>query len=79
MNNLDKLWIGLIVLSAIPAYFWMLGAMPLAADEGVRSTVALEMILSDNYVVPTLFGEFYYRKPPLYNWLIIAFFKCFGS
>lgn len=60
-------------------YFFNLGLFPLTADEGIRSTVALEMMLSDNYVVPTIGGDFYYRKTPLYNWLIAACFAATGS
>ena len=53
--------------------------MPLFGDEAIRGTVAFEMIKSDNYIVPTIWGDFYYRKPPLYNWLIVAAFEATGS
>lgn len=56
------------------AHLWNLGLMPLIADEPIRATVTLEMMLSGNYAVPTVFGDFYYKKPPLYNWLIALFF-----
>ncbi len=41
--------------------------------------MALEMILSGQYMAPTLNGEFYYEKPPLFNWILIGSFKLFGS
>jgi 4-amino-4-deoxy-L-arabinose transferase-like glycosyltransferase len=66
-----------MMLSMI-AFLINLGLMPLYVDESIRSTVALEMMLSDNYVVPTLWGEFYYRKPPFHNWIITGFFRVFG-
>lgn len=68
-----------VFILILAAYAQRMGALPLFADEPTRSVVALEMILSDNYWVPTINGEFYYRKPPLYNWIIILFYKLFGS
>ena len=41
-----------------------------ATDEAIRSLVALEMKLSGNLITPTLHGEYYYNKPPLYNWIL---------
>jgi 4-amino-4-deoxy-L-arabinose transferase-like glycosyltransferase len=71
----DKLIILLSLLLLIPALFINLGFLPLLADEGIRALVAIEMIISDNYIVPTINGEFYYNKPPVYNWIIILFYK----
>lgn len=64
-----------------PAFLINLGLVPLSfvPDEAIRGLVALEMMISDNYIVPTLNGEFYYNKPPLFNWIIIAFFKLNGD
>ncbi len=69
------------VLMLIPALFWHLGflAINFPTDEPTRSIVALEMILSGNYIVPTINGEFYYNKPPLYNWIIILYYKIAGN
>jgi 4-amino-4-deoxy-L-arabinose transferase-like glycosyltransferase len=52
---------------------------PFIGDEAIRSLVAMEMMLSGNYFVPTLTGDFYFSKPPLYNWILILFFKLSGS
>lgn len=73
-------WIilGLTLLTII-AHFVNLGLMPLNADEALRASVAFEMMERENYIVPTIWGEFYYRKPPFYNWVIIGFFQVFGS
>ena len=53
--------------------------LPLFADEPTRALVAIEMMFSDNYWVPTIQGEFYYNKPPLYNWIIAGLFTVTGS
>ena len=67
------------LLLLIAAYFGNLGARPLWADEGTRAVVALEMLLSGNYWVPTINGELYFNKPPFYNWIILWLFKLTGS
>ena len=56
-----------------------LGYLPLLFEEPRRALVSLEMILSGNYVIPRINGFEYYNKPPLYNWILIAFFKLFGT
>ncbi|WP_207535543.1 ArnT family glycosyltransferase [Desertivirga arenae] len=68
-----------LIILAIPAFFINLGLLPLFADEPTRANVALEMILSKNYSVPTVGGEYYYNKPPLYNWLLAALYLISGS
>lgn len=69
------------VLMLFPALFWHLGFLPInfPTDEPTRAVVAMEMIVSGNYITPTINGEFYYNKPPLYNWIIIAFYKMAGN
>jgi 4-amino-4-deoxy-L-arabinose transferase-like glycosyltransferase len=39
-------------------------------EEPRRAIVAQEMLLSGDYVGPTVFQRPYFRKPPLHNWLI---------
>ena len=63
----------------LPALLINLGLLAFIDDEAIRALVALEMILSGNYITPTLHGEYYYNKPPLFNWILIVFFKLFGS
>ena len=74
-------------------FYWLAGLMLLPAllidlgnanlfvgvDEATRALVALEMLLSDNFITPTLNGDLYYNKPPLYNWILAAFFWLSGS
>ena len=63
------------------SYLSHLGSLPIEVrtDEGRRALVSTEMILSGNYLTPTLNGELFLNKPPLYNWLMIASMKLGGS
>jgi len=55
-----------------------LGYQPLYQEEPRRALIALEMMYNDNYIAPTEFGEFYYKKPPVWNWVIIGAYNLFG-
>ena len=68
-----------ILILVIPALFINLGLLPLILDEATRANVALEMMYSGNYIVPTINGEFYYNKPPLFNWIQILFVRLTDS
>lgn len=74
----DRTLFILLLLLAIPAFTLNLGLIPFIGDEGIRSLVALEMHLSGDYLVPTMNGETYLNKPPLYNWIILGFSRMFG-
>ncbi len=61
----------MVILLLLPfALFVNLGLLPLLSDEPTRAIVTLEMILSGNYITPTINGDFYYNKPPLFNWIL---------
>jgi 4-amino-4-deoxy-L-arabinose transferase-like glycosyltransferase len=80
--DIKKQEIFLIILSfllIVISLFVNLGLQPLYLEEPRRALIALEMILNNNFVVPTELGEFYYNKPPLWNWVIILSFKLFGN
>ncbi|HLO58542.1 MAG TPA: glycosyltransferase family 39 protein [Bacteroidales bacterium] len=70
------LWLLPLVASGL---YINLGLLPLKGDEAIRAEVALEMMLSGNYITPTLTGELYLNKPPLYNWILIGFFRLFQN
>ncbi len=69
----------LVILTLIVAVFYNLGIYPLYLEEPRRALIALEMLYNDNLWVPTEFGVYYYKKPPLFNWVIIAGYKLFGN
>ena len=50
-----------------------LGKAPLYLEEPRRAVIAMEIAWSGNYWAPTLFGEWYYNKPPVFNWLLLVF------
>jgi len=73
------LFFGFILLLLVPALLINLGLIPFIDDEAMRALIALEMDLSGNYITPTINGEYYYNKPPLYNWFLLLWFKAFGD
>ncbi len=36
------------------------------------------MDINQQYIAPTLYGEYYFKKPPLWNWIVLMSFKLFG-
>ncbi len=66
------------VILLFPALLINLGLVAFYDDEAIRALVALEMQISGNYITPTMFGELYYNKPPLYNWILLAVFELTG-
>ncbi len=77
LSNRSLAVIALIL--CFPAFLLNLGKMAFIGDEGIRTLVAFEMKLSGDFIVPTLSGEQYFNKPPLYNWFIYLFSEGFGT
>jgi len=71
--------VGIAFLLLVCSLFLNLGVQPIYLEESRRTLISLEMLFNENLVVPTQFGEFYYKKPPLWNWAIIAAYKIFGN
>lgn len=81
-NTSTKLPISFVIVTLfllILAFFINLGLVSFIEDEGTRGTVAFEMIQSGDYITPTISGEYYYNKPPLYNMVIALSYKAFGN
>jgi len=68
----------LVTLWAL-AYLPHLGVRDARLEEGRRATCAREMLASGDFVRPTLYGETYLRKPPLFFWLVAATGAVFGE
>ncbi len=74
--------VGLLIFIFVlyfPAFLINLGLSPFILDEATRANVSMEMIFRGNFIVPTINGEFYYNKPPLFNWVLILFTRITGS
>ncbi|MFY0671821.1 MAG: glycosyltransferase family 39 protein [Bacteroidia bacterium] len=78
MNKLRYNYILLIALGLI-ALFGRLNDVHLGHEEPRRALIAQEILLGNNIWQPTLKGENYYRKPPLYNWIIALTYKITDS
>lgn len=50
-----------------------LGMQPLFLEEPRRAMIAMEMLERNNWWLPTELGDYYYSKPPLFNWVIMGF------
>jgi 4-amino-4-deoxy-L-arabinose transferase-like glycosyltransferase len=79
MKQRPKAPVVLFLLLLLPALLWNLGRECIIEDEAIRGLVAQEMMLRGNYIAPTLNGEYYYKKPPVYNWFIAASFALHGE
>ena len=66
-------------LLALFSLFLNLGVQPVYLEEPRRATIAMEMEENGNFIVPTQFGEFYYKKPPVFNWVVWASAKVMGG
>lgn len=69
----------LAVALFIPAYLINLDMVQMIRDEAIRSIVAFEMLQRNDFITPTIGGEPYLMKPPLFNWILAAFFYISGS
>lgn len=79
MLKKEKLLVGFSLLLIIYAIYYGLGTLPFRSDDGLRGLVAFEMEQTGEYIVPHLWGEYYYNKPPLFNWFIVASVKIIGD
>ena len=52
--------------------FLNLGIQPIFLEEPRRSFIAFELLHNNNFWVPTELGEHYYKKPPFFNWVLLA-------
>lgn len=78
LKNLSKdslLFLILVGLLLIPAYFTNITRHTMNHDESLRALVALEMKLSGDYITPTMGAKYYYKKPPIYNWIVASYYK----
>lgn len=75
----NRILLLLIFLLIIPAFYTNITRHTMIHDESLRSLVALEMKLSGDYITPTIGARPYFKKPPVYNWIIAGYFKLTGD
>jgi len=77
----SPIYVVLVLILLIYATISYLGYLPVSieSDEPIRALVSAEMEITGNYLTPTLNGELYFNKPPLYNWIIIASYHLFNN
>jgi 4-amino-4-deoxy-L-arabinose transferase-like glycosyltransferase len=69
----------ILTAASLPLFFWNLGSATLwDLDEGRNLTCAYEMMLSDNWVVPTYNNALRLHKPVLQYWLQILCYLAGG-
>ena len=71
------LFLAVMVLPALLIYP-RLDFRLLEPDEGRYAQIPREMVLSGDWIVPTLQGEAYLDKPPLLYWLVASSYSAFG-
>ena len=71
-SSTPRLAAALTALLAVWLFGYRLSYTPPHWEEPRRAIVAFEMIHNGDYVVPTVLGEPYTKKPPLQNWLVAA-------
>ena len=70
----------ILVLVALLVFLYRLGGRDLwEPDETRYAMIAIEMRQTGNWIMPTLDGQLYTEKPPLYFWLINGFTFFLGS
>jgi 4-amino-4-deoxy-L-arabinose transferase-like glycosyltransferase len=78
-NKYLYLFAALAAALFIPAYLINLNMVQMIRDEAIRAIVAFEMLQKNDFITPTIGGEPYLMKPPLFNWILAAFFNISGS
>ncbi|MCK8601470.1 ArnT family glycosyltransferase [Desulfoferrobacter suflitae] len=69
-DSLYRLLFWIVLAGSLLVYFWGIWAIPiLSHNEARRMIVVQEMIAGHNWLLPTLNGQPYLAKPPLFYWL----------
>ncbi|AEH22616.1 glycosyl transferase family 39 [Thermodesulfobacterium geofontis OPF15] len=66
--------ISILFLFGFALYLPFLGEKEFQGEEGRRVLIALQMLENKEFLIPELFDEPYFNKPPLFNWALAGFF-----
>ena len=72
------MYIALLIFLSFLSLFPYINNFPFRGEEATRAIVAFEMSYFGKYFQPTILGDLYFNKPPLFNWLIILYSKILG-
>ena len=78
-TNFQKGFILLAFGLLMAGLFLHLGKQPLYLEEPRRAIIAMEMAERGNFWIPTELGEYYYNKPPVFNWVLMGSASLFGG
>jgi len=81
MQSTKSVFKALIILFLFGFILYLpgIGLKEFQGEEGRRVLLALEMLEKGEYLLPQLFGEPYFNKPPLFNLALALFFKLTGD
>ncbi len=69
----------ILLIFGLFLYLPFISGKEFQGEEGRRVLIALQMLESREYLLPQLFGEPYFNKPPLFNLALAFFFKLTGD
>jgi len=68
-DRLFRLFFWMLVAGSFLVFFWDIWSIPLLThNEGRRLVVLQEMMKHSSWLIPTMNGEVYLEKPPLFYW-----------
>jgi len=65
----------ILFLFGIALYIPFIGEKEFQGEEGRRVLIALQMLENKEFLIPKLFEEPYFNKPPLFNWALALVFS----
>ncbi|EKU72041.1 glycosyltransferase family 39 protein [Selenomonas sp. F0473] len=69
----------LLVIISFQILYGIGGTPMLDPDEPVYAETAKEMIRFGDYLSPRIYNEYWYDKPPIFYWMVVASLKLFGG
>ncbi|MCX5850536.1 MAG: glycosyltransferase family 39 protein [Deltaproteobacteria bacterium] len=68
-DRLYRIFFWMLCIGMLLVFFWGIWSIPLLShDEGRRLVVLREMMANHSWFIPTMNGEVYLEKPPLFYW-----------
>lgn len=69
-DRLFRIFFWILFVGSLLIFFWGIWSIPvLTLNEGRRLVILQEMLASKNWLIPTMNGQIYMEKPPLFNWI----------